>query len=58
MSDFNIRFKFIKGVKKMLADTLSRYINLEIAEPNPPEQLPNIHVDSNKHEPMPPHRYF
>ena len=63
MSDFNMIFKFIKGVKTTLADTLSKLINLEINEINLPEredfeyryamfeQLQIVYVDSSKHEP-------
>ena len=32
LSESNIKFKFIKGVKNILADTLSRLINLELTE--------------------------
>ena len=65
-SDFIIRFKFIKAVKNKLPDTLSRLINLELTESNAPEkegyeygyamfeQLLDDHVDSIKHEPVPP----
>ena len=50
----------------MPADTLSRIINLELTEPNLPErqgceyeyvmfeQLPDIHADTKKHNPVPP----
>ena len=59
-------FKFIKGVKNTLVDALSRLIYLELTEPNPSEkegnkygyamfeQLPDIHVDSSTHNPVPP----
>ena len=64
MSDFNIKTKLIKGVKITIADTLSRFINLELTEPNPLkkegykygcavlEQLPDIHDDSSKYDPV------
>ena len=32
LSDSNIKFQFIKGVKNTLADTLSRLIDLELME--------------------------
>ena len=63
LNDFNIRFKFIKGVKNTLADISSRLFDLELTELNPPEkdsyecgcampkQLPDVYVDSSKHEP-------
>ena len=38
LSDFNIKFKFIKGVKNMPAATLCTFINLELTEPSPPEK--------------------
>ena len=55
-SDYNIQFKLIAGVKTPIADTLSRLINLDLTEPNPPEieghqygyaifePLPEIHI--------------
>ena len=33
----NKKFKSIKGVKNTFADTLSRFISLELTEPNLPE---------------------
>ena len=64
LSDYNLKFKFIKGIRNMLANTLSRLINLELTESNLPEicyeygytmfeQLPDLYVDSSKHKPIP-----
>ena len=65
LSNHNIKFKFIWGVKKKLADTLSGLIDLELADLNLPEkegyeygyiifkQVPDIYVDSCKHKPVP-----
>ena len=50
LSDFNIKFKFIKGVKNTLADTLFRLINLEFPEPNTPQR--------EGHEPRPPEKGY
>ena len=38
LSDYNIKFKFINGVKNTLADTSSRLIDLELTEMNLPEK--------------------
>ena len=38
LSDFNTSLNFIKSVKKVFTDTLSRLIYLELTEPNPPEK--------------------
>ena len=65
LSDYNIKFKCIKGVKNTLADTLSRLLDLELTEPHSPEkegykyeygyamfeQLLDIYHDSSKYEP-------
>ena len=63
LSDCNLRFKVIKGDKDTLADTLAKLIDLKLMEMNSPEkegymyrctmfeQLPDICVDSSKHEP-------
>ena len=38
LSDYNIKFKFIKGVKNTLSDTFSRLMILELMELNIPEK--------------------
>ena len=65
LNNYNIKFKFIKGVKSSLANTLSRLINLELMELNFPEkesweygygmfgQLPDRCGDSSEHGPAP-----
>ena len=62
LSHYDIKCKFIKGIKNTLADTVSVLINLDLTELNSPEgyeygyavfeQLPDIYVDSSKHEPV------
>ena len=66
LSDYNIKFKFINGIKNTLAKTLFRLINLELTELNSPEkegyeygyaifeQLPDIYVDCSKCTSAPP----
>ena len=35
--DYCIKFEFIKGIKNILADSLSRFIDHDVIEPSPPE---------------------
>ena len=62
LSDYDIKFKYIKGIKNTLLNTLSRLVDLDITELNLPEkegyeygcaifeQLPGVYVDGSKHE--------
>ena len=62
---YNIKFKFIEGIKNTLADTLPRLAGLNLMQPNPPviegheykynifEPLPEINVSSSKSTPVP-----
>ena len=63
LSDYYIKFKFMKGVRNKLADTLSRLIDLNLTELNSPEMeghnygyatfelLPDINVSGSKFSP-------
>ena len=40
LSDCNIQSKFLKGVKNTFADTISWLNNLDVTQPNSPEEVP------------------
>ena len=39
LSDYNIKFKLIEGVKNTLTDTLSCHTDLDLTKPNSPEKV-------------------